>query len=63
MFKIVILTVHYRCKLVNLPPPPPHTHTQGSTFPGAQGHMPLDFAVDYGPKIVCIITRNPVYDH
>ena len=38
---------------------------QGSTFPGAYAprfcYGPLDVS-DWGPKIVSIITRNPVFD-
>ena len=34
---------------------------QGSTFPGAQGHMPLDFAV--GPYILRLGARNSIYDN
>ena len=38
---------------------------QGSTFPGAYAPRfscgPLDFS-GMGPKIVCIITRNPAFD-
>ena len=47
----------------------PPTSPQGSTFPGAQGHMPHRFCCgprDFsgmGPKVICIITRNPVFDH
>ena len=42
---------------------------QDPTFQGAQGHMPLDLALgrkifpDYGPKIVCALTRKLVFDH
>ena len=34
---------------------------QGSTFPGAQGHMPLHFAVD--PRFFRLGARNSIYNN
>ena len=34
---------------------------QGSTFPGAWGHMPLDFAV--GPRLFSVGAQNSMKDN